>query len=199
MWSCEKTSPASAPTPPSAMTTALTETQVREIETGSPQGLTSRELVAAFASQGIRFSEATLRKYVQLGLVPRSRRVGQKGKHLGSRGVYPVRAVRRINTIKRLMAERYTIEEIQSRFLTFKDNIETLDEALVELMRRFEEAVGEREPSALRDRLQKELSAVRKAADVLLLGAHRIEKLLIAAGERSRPRGGGAASPTELL
>ena len=181
------------------MTTALTEAQVRAIETTSPGGLTSRELVAAFSEQGIRFSEATLRKYVQLGLVPRSRRVGRKGKHLGSRGVYPVRAVRRINTIKRLMAERYTIEEIQARFLTFKNNIETLDEALGELMVRFEEAVDARDPSPLRDRLHKELAAVRTAADDLLVGVQRIEKLLIAAGSTTRPRGGGAASPTELL
>lgn len=181
------------------MTTALTENQVREIETTSPQGLTSRELVATFADQGIRFSEATLRKYVQLGLVPRSRRVGRKGKHLGSRGVYPVRAVRRINTIKRLMAERYTIEEIQGRFLTFKDNIETLDEALGELMHRFEEAIDARDPSSMRDRLHKELHTVRTAADGLLLGVNRIEKLLIAAHEPTRPRGSGAAGATELL
>ena len=179
------------------MTTALTEAQVREIETNSPGGLTSRELVDAFATQGIRFSEATLRKYVQLGLVPRSRRVGRKGKHLGSRGVYPVRAVRRINTIKRLMAERYTIEEIQARFLTFKDNIETLDEALGDLMTRFDEAIAAQEPSPMRDRLHKEVLAVRKAADSLLVGVQRIEKLLNAA--HGRPRGGGAASPTELL
>ena len=88
------------------MQVALTEAQVREIEQANPHGLTSQELVAVFSERAIKFSEATLRKYVQLGLVPRSRRVGRKGKHLGSRGVYPVRAVRRINTIKKLMAER---------------------------------------------------------------------------------------------
>ena len=96
------------------MSLSLTETAVREIEAANPDGLTSAELVAVFSGANIKFSEATLRKYVQLGLVPRSRRVGRKGKNLGSRGVYPIRAVRRINTIKRLMAERYTIEEIQS-------------------------------------------------------------------------------------
>ena len=76
------------------MRAALTESQVREIEAANPEGLTSQELVAAFSTRQVKFSEATLRKYVQLGLVPRSRRVGQKGKHLGSHGVYPVRAVR---------------------------------------------------------------------------------------------------------
>ena len=150
------------------MSLALTETQVREIEAAHPDGLTSAELVAAFASSNIKFSEATLRKYVQLGLLPRSRRVGRKGKNLGSRGVYPIRAVRRINTIKRLMAERYTIEEIQSRFLTFKDNIETLDEALADLLRVFEQKIGEHPPNRLRKRLSGELSSVRETAEKLL-------------------------------
>ncbi len=181
------------------MQAALTEAQVREIEQASPQGLTSRELVAAFSEREVRFSEATLRKYVQLGLVPRSRRVGRKGKHLGSRGVYPIRAVRRINTIKRLMAERYTIEEIQARFLTFKDNIETLDEALGELTRRFEERIDQQPPSPLRDRFGRELTAIKEAASRLLTGVYRLEKLIVSAGETSRPRGGGAAGATELL
>jgi hypothetical protein len=181
------------------MQVALTESQVRDIESANPEGLTSAELVAAFASQKIRFSEATLRKYVQLGLVPRSRRVGRKGKHLGSRGVYPIRAVRRINTIKKLMAERYTIEEIQARFLVFKDSIETLDEALCELNRLFEQKVAEQPPSRTRKRLETELTAIKGTSEKLLTGVHRLEKMLIAASESSRPRGGGAASPTELL
>jgi DNA-binding transcriptional MerR regulator len=182
------------------MLVALTESQVRQIEAASPEGLTSAELVAAFAHNGVKFSEATLRKYVQLGLVPRSRRVGRKGKHLGSRGVYPVRAVRRINTIKRLMAERYTIEEIQARFLTFKDNIETLDDALGELIRLFDSKIGEQKPSKLRKRLEEELISIKQSAAKLLEDVQRLEKLIVAAGEHSvRPRGGGAASPTELL
>ena len=181
------------------MQVALTEAQVRQIEAASPQGLTSQELVAAFADREVKFSEATLRKYVQLGLVPRSHRVGQKGKHLGSRGVYPVRAVRRINTIKRLMAERWTIEEIQQRFFTFKDKLETLDEALGDLLRLFESKVAAQAPTPTRDRLQTELGSLKRVADELIVGVQRMEKLLLSAGDVPRPRGGGAASPTELL
>jgi hypothetical protein len=181
------------------MPNALTEAQVRDIEATNPNGLTSQELVSVFQRHSIRFSEATLRKYVQLGLVPRSRRIGTKGKHLGSRGVYPVRAVRRINTIKRLMAERYTIEEIQARFLTFKDAIETLDEALAELLRLFEQRIHDEPPSERRDRLHAELQSIRGSSDRLLEGVYRLEKILISAGGHARPRGGGAASPTELL
>ncbi len=181
------------------MAAALTEAQIRTIELKHAQGLSSQELVAAFEAQGVRFSEANLRRYVQLGLVPRSRRVGQKGKHLGSRGLYPVRAVRRINTIKRLMSERYTLEEIQAKFLTFKDSIETLDEALGELVELFESKISAEPPSERRERLLGELRSVRNQADDLLEGVHRLEKLLISAGGGRRPRGGGAASPTELL
>lgn len=181
------------------MPSVLTEAQIRRIEVSNPQGLTSQQIVAAFQDQSIRFSEATLRKYVQLGLVPRSRRIGRKGKHLGSRGVYPVRSVRRINTIKRLMAERYTIEEIQAKFLVFKDTIETLDEALGELLRLFEERIEAVPPSLHRDRLHSELQAIKDSSDRLLEGAQRLEKLLISVGGQARPRGGGAASPTELL
>ncbi|MBK6916518.1 MAG: MerR family transcriptional regulator [Deltaproteobacteria bacterium] len=180
------------------MHVALTEAQVREIEAATPEGLSSQELVAAFASRDVKFTEATLRKYVQLGLVPRSRRVGRKGKHLGSRGIYPVRAVRRINAIKKLMAEHYTIEEIQARFLTFKDSIEILDEALAELVRLFEERIANHDPEA-RARLGSELAAVRTSATELLEGVHRLEKMILHAGDAARPRGGGAAGATELL
>jgi DNA-binding transcriptional MerR regulator len=180
------------------MLVALTEAQVREVESSAPDGLSSQELVAAFASRDVKLTEATLRKYVQLGLVPRSRRVGRKGKHLGSRGIYPVRAVRRINAIKKLMAEHFTIEEIQARFLTFKDSIEILDEALGELVRLFEEKIAAQSPAA-RERLGGELTSIRGTASALLEGVHRLEKLIVQAGDVPRPRGGGAAGATELL
>jgi DNA-binding transcriptional MerR regulator len=181
------------------MPSVLTEAQVREIEAQFPEGLTSQEIVGVFAARQVKFTEATLRKYVQLGLIPRSRRVGLKGKHLGSHGVYPLRTVRRINTIKRLMDERFTIEEIQRRFLTFKDAIETLDEAIAELLSTFAQKIDEHPPSPRRERLHVELGDLRGVSDRLLEGAHRLEKLLIAATSPPRPRGGGAVSPTELL
>jgi DNA-binding transcriptional MerR regulator len=181
------------------MPAALTEAQLRDIEGHHPGGLTSQELVAAFSSRKVRFSEANLRRYVQLGLVPRSRRVGQKGKHLGSRGMYPLRALRRINTIKRLMSERYTLEEIQTRFLAFKDGIENLDESLSELLGQFEQRVEKEAPSPQRERLSEELRAIKSTADELLSGVQRLEKILISTAGIRRPRGGGAASPTELL
>jgi hypothetical protein len=101
----------------------LSDQSLAEIEATSHEGLTSAQVVELFRGRGIRFSEATFRKYVQLRLLPRSRRVGRKGKHQGSLGLYPASTVRRINEVKRMMSESYTIEEIQRSFLRFRDEI----------------------------------------------------------------------------
>src|SRR5262245_54917615 len=121
----------------------LTDEELAEIERTSPNGLTSRQIVDLFKSRGIRFSEATLRKYVQLGLLPRSVRVGQKGQHQGSRGLYPAAVVRRVNLVKGMMAEDLTIEEIQRSFVRFKEEIDGIEKSLRELITNFErEAKG---------------------------------------------------------
>jgi len=181
------------------MAVALSEAQLREIEAAHANGLSSQELVRVFSEHRVRFSEANLRRYVQLGLVPRSRRIGQKGKHQGSRGVYPIRAVRRINLIKKLMAERYTLEEIQTKFLAFQDGIESLDEARNKLIESFAERISSLPAGPRRERLLAELEGVRKTASSLLEAVHRLEKMLVPASAARRPRGGGVADPTELL
>ncbi|PRP99056.1 MerR family transcriptional regulator [Enhygromyxa salina] len=181
------------------MTVALSEAQVREIEAANADGLSSQDLVRVFSERRVRFSEANLRRYVQLGLVPRSHRIGSKGKHQGSRGVYPVRAVRRINLIKKLMGERYTLEEIQSKFLAFQDDIENLEEASNKLVDAFEGRLVEQPAGPRRERLYTELEAIKRAAGELLGAVQRLEKLLTPAAGVRRPRGGGVADPTELL
>ena len=80
-------------------------------------GATSQEIITFLNREGVRFSEATLRKYVQLGLLPRSRRVGGKGKHQGSWGLYPAWTARQASTTKGLLAEGRTIEEIAGGML----------------------------------------------------------------------------------
>src|SRR5437762_5872552 len=117
-------SAASDPPPPRVRGRAsglLEEEELAEIERAYPQGLTSRQIVDLFETRGIRFSEATLRKYVQLGLLPRSVRVGRKGKHRGSCGLYPANVIRRVNLVKGMMAEDRTLEQIQLSFVQFKD------------------------------------------------------------------------------
>jgi hypothetical protein len=87
----------------------LREEEVRAVETTYPDGLTAVQIVDAFTSRGVKLSEASFRKYVQQGLLPRSKRVGRKGKHKGSLGVYPAKVVRRINAVKQHMLDGYTI------------------------------------------------------------------------------------------
>lgn len=119
-------------------TTCLTDRELQQIERDHADGLTSRQIVDLFESRGERFSEATFRKYVQLGLLARSVRVGRKGKHQGSCGLYPATTVRRIQAVKRMMVEGHTIEDIQRSFVRFKDEIEALERGLRALFVGFE-------------------------------------------------------------
>jgi hypothetical protein len=107
-------------------------------------GLTSVEILDVFASHDVPLSEATLRKYVQLGLLPRSVRVGKKGKHQGSTGVYPVGVVRQILRIKQMMAESYTIEQIQREFLFIRNDVEQLELMLSRIFKKLDGVLKER-------------------------------------------------------
>ncbi|HUS32972.1 MAG TPA: MerR family transcriptional regulator [Kofleriaceae bacterium] len=160
---------------------ALTEEQLRAIETQYPEGLTAVQLVDAFTRNRVRFSEASFRKYVQQGLLPRSKRVGRKGKHKGSLGVYPAKTVRRINQVKRLMADGYTIEEIQGQVLLYTDLVEGVEENVTELVTRLQRDCERLEPAS-RKEVAKELTEVRKEGDRL------VERLSALATRVSAPR-----------
>ena len=175
----------------------LSEEQLRAIETQHPEGLTAVQIVDAFTSRNIKFSEASFRKYVQQGLLPRSRRVGRKGKHKGSLGVYPAKTIRRINTVKQLMLDGFTIEEIQGQILLYTDLIEGVAENLAELWQRFIRDSIHFDVQLQRE-LQKELSEARREGDRL------VEKLgdvarRIAAPRTDTLRLAGAAGGAEDL
>jgi DNA-binding transcriptional MerR regulator len=161
----------------------LTEEQLQEIERTAPDGLTSRQIVDVFTARGIRFSEATLRKYVQLGLLPRSVRVGVKGKHQGSHGLYPANVVRRVNLVKAMMAENLTIEEIQRSFVRFKDEIDGIEKSLRGLMASFErEAKGTALDEARRAELEREIVDAKQAAGELVRRISTLESRLSSRG-----------------
>ncbi len=147
----------------------LDEDELVAIEGRFPQGMSSREIVDLFASRGVRFSEATLRKYVQLGLLPRSVRVGRKGKHCGSRGLYPAAVVRRVNQVKAMMERNLTIEDIQRSFARFKEEIDGVSKGLRDLIAGFErEAKGPALSSERRKEIEREIEAARQAAGELV-------------------------------
>src|SRR5439155_1285797 len=78
-----------------------------------------------------------------LGLLPRSRRVGEKGKHRGSKGLYPASAVRRIHVIKSLMDEGMTLEDIRHSFIFFRGQLDGVERSLDELFAALEKAIAD--------------------------------------------------------
>ena len=128
-----------------------------------------------FRAKGVRLSESTFRKYVQHGLLPRSRRVGQKGKHRGSQGLYPVEVVRRINVIKKMMADGHTLEEIRRSFVFFKNHIDQVERGLMEVLGGFEtELSGRTFGRDRRRQLEGELESLKMRAQDLVKDVARI-------------------------
>ena len=149
--------------------------ELERIERDFAGGLPAREIVEIFRPRGVQLSEATFRKYVQVGLLPRSRRVGRKGKHQGSRGLYPVEAVRRINAIKKMMAEGHTLEDIKRSFLFHKNQIDQLERALSEVFDGLQNQLGERAfGTEYRRTLEAELAALRSRAQDLVRDVGRL-------------------------
>jgi DNA-binding transcriptional MerR regulator len=149
--------------------------EIERIERDYAGGLPAGAILEIFRPRGVRLSEATFRKYVQAGLLPRSRRVGRKGKHQGSRGLYPVEAVRRINAIKKMMAEGHTIEDIKRSFLFHKNHIDQLERDLAEVFSGFQEELGERGfGGEHRRKLETELTVLRRRAQELVRDVSRL-------------------------
>jgi hypothetical protein len=164
----------------------LSERDLDEVEKANPEGLTAAQVVESFTKKGAKLSEATFRKYVQLGLLPRSKRVGRKGKHQGSMGLYPPTVMRRVNAIKQMMADGYTIEEIQRSFLKFKDEIEQLERGLKDLFTGFEREVRAAELDAGKKKtLARELADAQKVADDLLGRIETLERQIVSPLERA--------------
>lgn len=122
---------------------ALSSRELSDIERRFPEGLSSKQIIELLAARGEPLTEATLRKYVQLGLLPRSRRVGEKGKHRGSRGIYPVEVIRRIDEVRRAMVSGETLEELAQKTQAVRAKLasvrvsvhEVLDAAQIDLSR----------------------------------------------------------------
>jgi len=129
--------------------------EIEKIERDYAQGLPARVIVDAFASRGARLSEATFRKYVQAGLLPRSRRVGKKGKHQGSSGLYPVSSLRRMNAIRQMMAQGLTLEDIKASFVVFRNHLDLAGTELTEVFDGYERQLDRK---ALAERNKKELT-----------------------------------------
>jgi hypothetical protein len=157
---------------------ALDEKTLTTLEKANPTGLTSAEILDVFARHGIQLSEATLRKHVQLGLLPRSVRVGKKGKHQGSQGMYPVNVVRQILTIKKMMAADYTIERIQREFLFIRNDLEQLGRTLGGIFDKLEGVVEDRRVDKGTSTVAREIAGARALSKDLVARLEAIEAKL---------------------
>lgn len=119
----------------------LSLVEIRRIEKQYPDGIGSAQVVEIFKGKGHRFSEATLRKYVQLGLLPKSRRVGVRGRHRGSSGLYPVGIVKLISDIKQALDMGATLEEVRIGNVGLGSELSVLSKCWTEVRGRFSEAI----------------------------------------------------------
>lgn len=149
-----------------------------QLEKAHVAGLTSAEILDVFARYDVQLSEATLRKYVQLGLLPRSVRVGRKGKHQGSQGVYPVGVVRQILRIKQMMAESYTIEQIQREFLFIRSEVEQLESMLLRIFKKLDGVLKERKIERVTSAVQRDVGDARSLSKELMVRLEAIENKL---------------------
>ena len=124
----------------------LSDDELARIERDNPQGLSSAQIVNHLVKKRVSFTESTLRKYVQLGLLPRSRRVGMKGKHKGSQGLYPATVIRQVQRLK-MMMETHTIEEIQRDFFFIRGDVESLESSLEKIFAALSAATRSRSKS----------------------------------------------------
>lgn len=108
------------------MDESFTTDELLQLERAHPDGLSAQAIVEMLGERGVALAEATFRKYVQLGLLPRSRRVGRKGKHRGSHGLYPASVVARIVAIRQLMEGGLTLEEIQRSSVALANDVEAV-------------------------------------------------------------------------
>lgn len=177
---------------------AFSEAELAELERRAPDGVTSAEIIRLFQARGVKLSEGTFRKYVQLGLLPRSKRVGKKGKHKGSKGIYPTTILRQITAIKRMMAEGLTIEQIQRSWLRFRPRIEGIEsdigELLDEMTRELEEPHFD---TTQHGRLESELKGARADAEELIRRLSSLERAVSWSPEEADERESSALEALE--
>ncbi len=173
------------------MVERLDEVTLSRLEREHEAGLSSVEILAVLEQHGVKFSEATLRKYVQLGLLPRSVRVGRKGKHQGSQGMYPVTVLRQILRIREMMADDLTIEQIQREFLFVRGDIEELERVLGHIFEHLEHTAKDRAKDGAGGRLVTgDIAGARSLARELVQRLESIEARLTARAELARSAAG---------
>ncbi len=161
----------------------LAPAEIKKIERKFEGGISSAAIVQIFQEKGERFSEATLRKYVQLNLLPKSRRVGTRGKHKGSSGLYPATIIGLINDIKGALDAGATLDEIRYTHVGLVGEVHALKRVCDEVVSRFGDAIEKQADAKERAVLVRALEKQQRSLE------KQIEELESLAG---RFRGGGS-------
>jgi DNA-binding transcriptional MerR regulator len=162
----------------------LDEHEIEELSKHYKSGITSSQVITIFRDKGVRFSEATFRKYVQLGLLPRSRRVSAgSGRHRGSKGIYSGRVIKNINDIKRMMSEGLTLDDISRASQKYAREIRGIDSGLQQIFKTMSTEIdGPRFDLSLKPMVETEIENAKESARQLIGKLEDIEKTL------TRPR-----------
>jgi hypothetical protein len=136
--------------------------------------------MAVLAQAGVKVSEATLRKYIQQGMLPRSRRVGTKGRHQGSWGIYPAWTARQIIEIKKLLAEGRSVQEISEGKVAIFSKCMEAAAALKEIEKKLQKLAGRKNIDSpgvgkVRELVAEASGLVEKAAEKTLGNADYVE------------------------
>lgn len=151
----------------------LSASELKRLERKHAEGIRATEAVRVFRDKGERFSAATLRKYVQLGLLPKSRRVGERGRHKGSSGIYPSRIFRQINEIKRALDAGATLEEVRNGSVGLSGEVDSLLSLSDATFTRFTEALQVRHKTH-RGTLKRTLTKHRRALEREIRALNRL-------------------------
>ena len=158
------------------MSQFLSKLEVKKIADRFGEGISSKEIVKIFQNKGIRFSEATFRKYVQMGLVERCRRVGQKGKHRGSHGLYPISTINRINSIKKMISGDVTLEQLKGSYFSLRQKLEEVDRILNDVSGDIKEMCEEKGKRERHDvQLSREVENIKKNGQRVIRSLEKLE------------------------
>lgn len=159
----------------------VTAAQFTALETEHPEGLTMFQILECLANEEIHISEATFRKYIQLGLLPQSRRArcGTGGKHSGSQGLYPATVIRYLLEIRARLSAGETLAEIRQD-MPASIAQDGIGARLAQVLRELQEEATQRndlDPRVHRARLR-EIAALEAKARVLMVQIARVSSAL---------------------
>lgn len=167
----------------------MSEEVLRAVEVRHPSGMTAAVVVESLGAMGVHFTEASLRKWVQLELLPKSERVGHRGALGGSQGMYPATIVRRVIAIKRLLADGLSLEEIRSRGLLFENDLEDLERRLERVLGELEQGLKGQRDEVAAEQVRRELREARALSSVLVGRLRSVRSRMRVSGERERATG----------